>query len=293
MKKLVCAVMAAFMILLLPGCDSKEENTDPRDYVDVPVLMYHSIGYVEDNSYVVTPEKFRHQMELLKENGYTTVTFDELINYVESGTQLPDKPVAVTFDDGYLDNYQYAYPILKELGMKATINVIGVMIGADTYKDTGVPIMPHFGLEEGREMEESGVIDLQMHSYDMHQSELDQDYRFGTSQKDGESNDEYKLLLERDTELCKNILMEGFGLEDKDLYVYAYPQGAYNQLSEEIMGLMGVKVTLTVTPGMNRVEKGNGESLTEMKRFDVYSTMDDEEFLYDLSLEYVDDAGQS
>ena len=287
MKKVISVIVLILMLsFTFAGCGMESSDQDSRKYVDVPVLMYHSIGYTENNSYVVTPEKFKHQMELLKENGYTTVTFDELVNYVETGAKLPEKPIAVTFDDGYLDNYQYAYPILKELGMKATINTVGIFIGADTYKDTGNEIMPHFNAEQGKEMLDSGVIDLQLHSYDLHRDPMDEDYRFGTEQPEGESDEEYRQILTEDTDKCKDIFVEAFGMDDEDLFVYAYPQGAYNEISEEVMSQLNIKVTLTVKPGMNRVEKGVGDSLREMYRFDVYSTMDDEEFLYNASREY-------
>ena len=80
------------------------------------------------------------------------------------------KPVVITFDDGYLSNYQYAYPILKETGMVATIFVIGATVGnTEHYKNTNYPITPHFTFQQGAEMVASGIISIQSHTYDMHQ----------------------------------------------------------------------------------------------------------------------------
>lgn len=98
----------------------------PLKYNDssVPVLMYHSIDYEKGNELRVPKEKFKEQMQYLKDNGYTTLTFDELYNFLINNKPIPEKSVVITFDDGYEDNYSNAYPILKEFGFNATIFVI-------------------------------------------------------------------------------------------------------------------------------------------------------------------------
>ena len=274
MKKAAAAALAV-LLLLTAGCGITEKSS-----VDVPVLMYHSVGYEENNSYVVTPEQFRRQMELLKENGYTAIDFSQLVDFVENGTALPEKPIVITLDDGYEDNYLNAYPVLKELGMKATVNAVGVHIGKDTYRDTDIAIRSHFSAEQGKEMIASGLIDIQMHSYDLHRVELDEDYRFGAGQLEGESDGEYRELFSQDTLKCMEVLKESFGTEP---FVYAYPQGEYNELSEAVLRELGIKVSLTVTGGVNKVTQGDEDSLMAMYRIDVYSTMDDDVFLSSVS----------
>jgi len=90
----------------------------------IPILMYHSISYEKGNSLRVSKENFRKQMKYLKENNYTTLTIDDLYSYMKTGKIVPKKPIVITLDDGYKDNYTNAYPILKELGLKATVFVI-------------------------------------------------------------------------------------------------------------------------------------------------------------------------
>jgi len=90
----------------------------------IPILMYHSISYEKGNILRVSKESFRSQMKYLKENNYTTLTLDELYLYMKTGKNLPNKPIVITFDDGYKDNYTNAYPILKEFKLKATVFVI-------------------------------------------------------------------------------------------------------------------------------------------------------------------------
>ena len=97
----------------------------------IPILMYHSISYEKGNTARIPKEKFREQMKYLKDNKYTALTVDELYSYMQTGKIVPKKPIVITFDDGYKDNYTTAYPILKEFGLKATVFVITNTIDTD------------------------------------------------------------------------------------------------------------------------------------------------------------------
>ncbi|MGH4139238.1 polysaccharide deacetylase family protein [Clostridium sp.] len=97
----------------------------------IPILMYHSISYESGNTARIPKKKFREQMKYLKDNKYTTLTLDELYSYMLTGKLVPSKPIVITFDDGYNDNYADAYPILKEFGLKATAFVITNTIDVD------------------------------------------------------------------------------------------------------------------------------------------------------------------
>ncbi|MBU3159176.1 polysaccharide deacetylase family protein [Clostridium frigoris] len=101
-----------------------QKSNDSVKNKKIPILMYHSISYEKDNILKVPKEKFRNQMKYLKDNNYTTLTLDKLYSYMKTGQNLPSKPIVITFDDGYKDNYTNAYPILKEFKQKATIFVI-------------------------------------------------------------------------------------------------------------------------------------------------------------------------
>ncbi len=115
----------------------------------VPILYYHAVN---DNingmeELFVSPSEFDKQMELLKNNNYTVITFDDLDNL--SGIE---KPVIITFDDGYEDNYTYAYPILKKYGFKATIFIVTDFIGNPSI------------LNEAQIKEMSDLVNFQSHS---------------------------------------------------------------------------------------------------------------------------------
>ena len=98
--------------------------------VRVPILMYHYIStppedadeYRTDLS--VLPENFRAQIAYLAENGYQSITFNDLSLALTNKKILPDKPVILTFDDGYIDNYENAFPILAEYGFRATFFIV-------------------------------------------------------------------------------------------------------------------------------------------------------------------------
>ena len=149
-----------FLNVLSPAALSADEIS-----TQVPILMYHHLSEDVTNSEMVSPEQFEVQIRALSEAGYTGVSFDELQAYVLRGEPLPEKPVVITFDDGYRSNYTLAYPILQKYGMKATIFAIGVSFGTDHYKDTDYAITPHFGAAEAAEMTASGLISIHIDAF--------------------------------------------------------------------------------------------------------------------------------
>ncbi|MDD5771469.1 MAG: polysaccharide deacetylase family protein, partial [Candidatus Omnitrophica bacterium] len=97
-----------------------------------PVLMYHSVNPKSDPvlyRLIVTPEAFAKQMEFLKRHNYNVVPLETIGRLLVENKKVPFKTVAITFDDGYEDNYTYAYPVLKKMGFPATIFVIYDEVG--------------------------------------------------------------------------------------------------------------------------------------------------------------------
>lgn len=97
----------------------------------VPVLMYHSIVYQKNNILRIPKEKFEAQMKWLKDNGYTTMTMNEAYEAVSNKKEIPEKSVLITFDDGYIDNYENAFPIMKKYNLKGTVFMITSKINDD------------------------------------------------------------------------------------------------------------------------------------------------------------------
>lgn len=91
---------------------------------EVPVLMYHRIDSPVDGSTVVTPENFERQMEFLRVHRYNVMPLAELADRLREGRPIPPKTVVLTFDDGTIDNFTNAFPVLKKLGFPATVFMI-------------------------------------------------------------------------------------------------------------------------------------------------------------------------
>lgn len=99
----------------------------------VTILMYHNITDGKEDYMSVHKDKFKEQMQFIKDNGYNVISLDELYSYYTEGTPISDKSIIITFDDGYWNNYMYAYPVLKEFGFKATLFMITSMIDQKLY----------------------------------------------------------------------------------------------------------------------------------------------------------------
>jgi peptidoglycan/xylan/chitin deacetylase (PgdA/CDA1 family) len=107
-----------------------------RSIYVVPILMYHNIDeHYKESRLSVSPQSFSGQMEFLKRHNYNIVSLERLTQLVESKRPIPYKTVAITFDDGYLNNYTEAFPILKRYNIPATIFVVVDKVGRQGHAD--------------------------------------------------------------------------------------------------------------------------------------------------------------
>jgi len=229
------------------------ERPAESDPVQVPVLMYHDISYL-GSGYSKTPEQFRAQMVELKNAGFHTVTYQQLVDFVEQDAPLPEKPIVITLDDGYHSNYEYVFPILRELGMKAEIALIG---GAIQYTDWGMK------WTELQEMLESGVISFQAHTFLMHDDQSAKGGRLGVLKAPDESWAEYVQVLGADTERILDTLEQRLGTRP---IAFTYPRGKWNHLAEGLVTQLGCKVTVTTKDGIACITQGDPSSLHLMDR---------------------------
>jgi len=184
---------------------SPSQYQPPADnaVIRFPVFNYHHLGPLPENAdenrkaFTVTPEIFEQQLKYFKENGYQAVYLDQLIEYFDSGKPLPEKAIAITFDDSYKEQYQYAFPLLKKYGFVATFFVITSWVGrADAFSWAQIKEMSEAGMAVG--------------SHSVTHPHLDT-----LSDED----------LKNEVENSKKVLEENLG---KTIDFIAYPAGFYN-----------------------------------------------------------------
>lgn len=168
----------------------------PEGY-DVPVLMYHAVdndlwGIAE---LFVKPEEMEKQLQYLTENGYDTIFFEDLYHIDDY-----DKPVILTFDDGYLDNYTQLFPLLQKYNAKATIFIINKYIGNDIH---------YTNQDQLREMADSGLVSIQSHT--VTHPDLDE------------------LSLEQQREELEQSKLLTTRMSLREPYVLCYPTGKYDR----------------------------------------------------------------
>ena len=109
---------------------------NPPGEVIAPILLYHRIAEAEQTTrYTVSPETFAEQMKRLKELGYSPITPSKLIDALDNGAMLPERPILITFDDGYEDVYVNAFPVMKAYGWPGTVYLIGNQVGVSEHLD--------------------------------------------------------------------------------------------------------------------------------------------------------------
>ena len=118
-------LLALFVLALLAGWLLKPTG-------GVTILAYHRV-HDDNERYSVGPQQFSEQMQFLEQHGYTAISLAEMADAFSGGAALPPKPVVITFDDGYEDNFSTALPILEQYGMKATVFVIAGKVGQPPY----------------------------------------------------------------------------------------------------------------------------------------------------------------
>lgn len=261
------AILLLALLLLLEIADTYRLARS-GDGCALPVLMYHHFDDTSKDGTVVTPGRFREQMTALREAGYEAVTVPQVIAFVREGTPLPDKPVLITMDDGYGSNLTVAAPILEETGMRATIFSIGINEGEEYYAHSGEPMWQHrFAFEEAAPWVEKGIIDVQSHTFDMHQLEsYGYSGRDGVRRMRGESAEDYRRALLGDAEAFRERRGDRVATE---LLALAYPFGYYDMEADKIMREAGYQLTVTIDERMNRLRTGDEACLRMLGRFNV------------------------
>ncbi|MHB9094639.1 MAG: polysaccharide deacetylase family protein [Eubacteriales bacterium] len=204
----------------------------------IPVLMYHKVSpyyYHGGPGLRITPDFFEEQVRYLKERGYHTVSLDQLIDFWDKKAALPSKPIVLTFDDGYEDNYRFVFPILKKYRYTATIFLVYNDIGGYNAWDSKNNLVQRIRLlswVEIRAMQKSGI---SFQSHTLNHPDL-------TALN--------PIDAEKEVRESKAKLEKALG---KPVCFIAYPYGRRNPVVDDVVAKAGYKAALTTIMGKNTI----------------------------------------
>ena len=217
--------------------------------IGLPVLMYHKVNLNRRDNLTVSIEQFERQLKFLKENKYEAISMNQLIDFLENKSLLPDKPVLITFDDGYLDNLELAYPLLQKYQFKAVIFIPTSFIGTEILQD-GHPTL-HMTIGQLKTLEPS-LIEFGLHSH-LHNSYSE----IGIQE------------IEKDLDICLNTFNKN---QIPFVPALAYPFGARPKdeivlkQMKELFKRKGIKVAFRIG---NKINSFSPADFYELKRIDI------------------------
>jgi len=262
----------------------------------VPVFMYHHVNWHEGDLVTLSPPGFETHLRTLKDRGYQALFLDELVPILRGERAAVRPSVALTFDDGHLDNWVFAFPLLRKYGMKATIFVITSWMGEgevrslwDPERPPGAdlpPILRHrevkkraalgdgaaaMNWNEARAMEASGWVDIQSHTH------FHRDYFLpgeGGFQLPPENREPLREDLVRSRELIEARL-------NKKGRFLSWPWGRYDAAAQTLALEAGFEAMVTTEKGVNvpgsgvtsikRIVAKSGEGSWFSRRLSIYS----------------------
>lgn len=259
---LLCIVSGMFGIKLLKREYHKRLNAQINERYagssSVLVLTYHHLlnkddkeKYFKDNMYVATTEDFEEQLKYLKENGYNSISSDDLYDWLQFKTELPEKSVLITFDDGYTSTYKYALPLLEKYGYKSIVFCTGNVI-KDTTEIFDPSILQFMGYDLINDIKNNHpILEIGAHSDDLHDKSI--------------SNYSYEEIYE-DVLSIKNKL-------NTDLY--SYPGGHYNYNYLKAIKNANYKMAFKYKPSSRT---HNTDNIYALSRIEVIGNIDIEGF---------------
>ncbi|MCL1844616.1 MAG: polysaccharide deacetylase family protein [Defluviitaleaceae bacterium] len=227
----------------------------------VPIVMYHLVTekprYL--GKYGVTPAELEQDLIYLAENNYTTVVFQDLIDFVTRGDELPENPIMLTFDDGNFSDFAYVLPLLEQYDMKAVVAIIGEAADRFTAEAAKNPAAryPNLTWPQIAELHASGRVEIQSHAYDLHKAPL------GSGKKRGESSEAYHARLLADLQKLQNACAEHLGYMPT---AFVYPLGVIGEGSREVLEELGMMGSISCQEGENTVRQGDKDCLFRLHR---------------------------
>jgi peptidoglycan/xylan/chitin deacetylase (PgdA/CDA1 family) len=205
-----------------------------KPLLSIPILLYHKIDSLPSDALLrgpyTPPARFARQIAFLKKQGTVFYTASELIEYFRENGSFPPNGLAITFDDGWKDNYENAFPVLRRYGVKATIFLVSSCVGELSTKAVaeGESARAHLSREEVIEMSRHGI---EFGSHTVNHRLLNQ-----------LSLEEAKFEVEESKRQIENLL-------DKPCRAFAYPAGFLTEDVQRVVERAGYITALSTIYG--------------------------------------------
>ncbi len=251
----VCLACVLCLGLLAGGAvwkistNSVHTSAQPTDTVLLPVIMYHHLSENGQKlgDYTISPVQFESDLKELQSRGYTAISMQQLRDYYAGKSDLPEKSVLLTFDDGYYSVYTYAYPLLKQYHMPAVCFILGYYTQLYSDGEKQDVNYAHMTWQQLKEMKESGLIELGSHTYNLHKAK-GKGERYGISINTGETEKHYCDAILQDLTTLSNAMEQNLGYRPD---CFAYPFGAICKQSYPLLHQMGFRFAFTCEEKVN------------------------------------------
>lgn len=258
----LCAAVLAAVVLLgvaAQAIPAVPVSASGQEAVYLPIIMYHEVKYKKLGKDAISPYEFETDLAYIRDNGYEPITMTRLIDYVYEQEPLPEKPIILTFDDGYLNNYRFVLPLITRYRMSIVFSIIGKNTDDFTEYPSSSIDYAHVTWEQLNEMLDSGYVEVQNHTYNLHSIGKG---RTGCMQDPNESLRDYRQILARDVIRLQEALLSKTGRLPN---TFAYPYGKASEKTDDVLRELGFRATLSCNYGIN-VITGQPEELFGLKR---------------------------
>ena len=209
--------------------------------LDIPIIMYHDVLPVKDVDWDITPKHLEKEFQTLRQKKITPITLKQLVDHLQSGSPLPPRPILLSFDDNYLGEYLYAFPLLKKYNYPAVWSIHTNYVGSREGK-------PKANWSQVEEMSQSGLVTVASHT--VNHLRLD---------KLSPQKADYELRE------SKRVLESHLGVP---IDYFTYPEGDYIDSVKDQVAQAGYKAALTMSLDENKERPANkSDDLLSIMRY--------------------------
>ena len=244
------------------------------------VYSYHDVkdnvdGDLEQETTTISTKNLARHFAWMQAHGYHPVSINDLLDAKLGKKLLPNKPVLLTFDDGYESVYSRVYPLLKLYKYPAVSALVGSWLEVENgqtvqYGDEKVPREHFLSTQQIKEMADSGLVEFASHSYDLHRGILANPQgnktqaavtlQYDAVTKTYESRENYRERIKQDLLKNNRLILK---LTGKPAKAMVWPYGAQNTVARELANELGMPLTLT----LNEDEQAQTNKLALVGRF--------------------------